>query len=235
MQSMTPAQKTGWRVAVIVAHPDDEVLGCGGTIRRHILAGDEVWVVILADGETSREGASGDKAVVERETAAQAAANILGVQHLAVHRFADNRLDAGPLLDVIKVVEQHIREISPDTVYTHHAGDLNIDHRRTHEATLTACRPQLNHPVARLLAFETPSSTEWQQPSGALSFSPNWFVDISSTLESKMLALKAYSQEMRPWPHPRSYQGVEHLAGWRGATVGCDAAEAFMLVREIRR
>jgi N-acetylglucosamine malate deacetylase 1 len=120
-------------------------------------------------------------------------------------------------------------------VYTHHAGDLNIDHRRTHEATLTACRPQLNHPVARLLAFETPSSTEWQQPSGALSFSPNWFVDISSTLESKMLALKAYSQEMRPWPHPRSYQGVEHLAGWRGATVGCDAAEAFMLVREIRR
>ena len=133
------------------------------------------------------------------------------------------------------MVEQHIREISPETVYTHHAGDLNIDHRRTHEATLTACRPQSSHPVTRMLAFETPSSTEWQQPSGALSFSPNWFVDISSTLESKMLALKAYSQEMRPWPHPRSYQGVEHLARWRGATVGCDAAEAFMLVREIQR
>jgi LmbE family N-acetylglucosaminyl deacetylase len=232
---MTPSQKTGRRVAVIVAHPDDEVLGCGGTIRRHILAGDEVWVVILADGETSREGTSGDKAVVERETAAQAAANILGVQHLAVHRFADNRLDAEPLLGIIRVVEQHIREISPETVYTHHAGDLNIDHRRTHEAILTACRPQLNHPVTPMLAFETPSSTEWQQPSGALSFSPNWFVDISSTLENKMLALKAYSREMRPWPHPRSYQGIQHLARWRGATVGCDAAEAFMLVREIRR
>src|SRR6202022_4450373 len=151
---MTPSQKTGRRAAVIFAPPEDEVLGCGGTIRRHILAGDEVWVVILADGETSREGTSGDKAVVERETAAQAAANILGVQHLAVHRFADNRLDAEPLLHIIRVVEQHIREISPDTVYTHHAGDLNIDHRRTHEAILTACRPQLRHPATRMLAFE---------------------------------------------------------------------------------
>lgn len=143
---MTPAQKTARRVAVVVAHPDDEVLGCGGTIRRHILAGDEVWVVILADGETSREGASGGKVVAEREAAAHAAARILGVQHLAVHRFADNRLDTNPLLDIIRVVEQHIREISPETVYTHHAGDLNIDHRRTHEATPDRVSPAIEPP-----------------------------------------------------------------------------------------
>ncbi|HEY7243435.1 MAG TPA: PIG-L family deacetylase [Xanthobacteraceae bacterium] len=232
---MSPDPNIVHRVAVVVAHPDDEVLGCGGTIRRHILAGDEVWVVVLADGETGRRGSSGDKVVAAREAAAHAAAKILGVPHLALHRFADNRLDARPLLDLVQVLEEHIREISPDTVYTHHAGDLNIDHRRTHEAILTACRPQSGHPVKRLLAFEIPSSTEWQQPSGEVAFCPNWFVDISSTLENKMLALKAYSEEMRPWPHPRSYQGVEHLARWRGAIVGCDAAEAFMLMREIRR
>jgi LmbE family N-acetylglucosaminyl deacetylase len=232
---VTPDQKTSRRVAVIAAHPDDEVLGCGGTIRRHVLAGDEVWLVILADGETSRQAAGMDQAVGARAAAAQAASNILGVQHLAMHRFADNRLDGAPLLDIVKVIEQHVCEILPDTIYTHHGGDLNIDHRRVHDATLAACRPQLNHPVTRLLAFETPSSTEWQAPVATLSFCPNWFVDISSTLENKVEALRAYAREMRPWPHPRSYEGVQHLARWRGATIGCDAAEAFMLVRELRR
>ncbi len=232
---MSPDPNTAHRVAVVVAHPDDEVLGCGGTIRRHILAGDEVWIVVLADGETGRRSSGGAEVVAAREAAAHAAAKILGVQHLALHGFADNRLDERPLLDIVQVLEEHIREISPDTVYTHHAGDLNIDHRRTHEAILTACRPQSGYPVKRLLAFEIPSSTVWQQPSGGVAFCPNWFVDISSTFENKMLALKAYNEEMRPWPHPRSYQGVEHLARWRGAIVGCDAAEAFMLIREIRR
>jgi N-acetylglucosamine malate deacetylase 1 len=223
------------RVAVIVAHPDDEVLGCGGTIRRHTLSGDDVWVVILADGETGRDSHTGGGAIAKRETAASAAAKTLGVQHLTMHRLPDNRMDAGPLLDIVKVIEQDILEIVPDAVYTHHAGDLNVDHRRVHQAVVTACRPQLGHPVNTLLFFETPSSTEWQPPGSGPAFLPNWFVDISDTLESKLQALKAYHDEMRAWPHPRSYEGIEHLARWRGATIGCAAAEAFFLGREIRR
>jgi LmbE family N-acetylglucosaminyl deacetylase len=223
------------RVAVVVAHADDEVLGCGGTLRRHVMAGDEVWTIILADGETSRGSAADHAAVSRREAAARAAAEILGVQHVAVHRFSDNRLDDYARLEIVRVVEQHIEEIVPHTVYTHHAGDVNVDHRRVHEADTTACRPQPGHPVETLLCFETASSTEWQLPYSATPFLPNWFVDISGALEAKMAALKAYGDEMRPWPHPRSYAGVEHLARWRGATAGCEAAEAFVLGREIRR
>jgi N-acetylglucosamine malate deacetylase 1 len=223
------------RVAVIVAHPDDEVLGCGGTIRRHAIAGDEVSVVILADGETSRTPDAGAATIAKRETAAGAAAEVLGVRRLTLHRLSDNRLDTAPLLDVIQLIERDIGEIVPDIVYTHHAGDLNVDHRRVHEAVLTACRPQRGHPVKTLLFFEIPSSTEWQAPGARAPFLPNWFVDIDDTLESKMAALRAYHGEMRPWPHPRSYEGVTHLARWRGATVGCGAAEAFVLGREIRR
>jgi LmbE family N-acetylglucosaminyl deacetylase len=224
------------RVAAIVAHPDDEVLGCGGTLRRHVLAGDAVSVVILADGETSRETVGEAAVAVERRlTAAQQAAAILGVGNVQLHSLPDNRLDGETLLDIVKIVERHIGAIRPDIVYTHHAGDLNVDHRRVHEAVVTACRPQLGHPVETLLFFEIASSTEWQPPHSAAPFLPNWFVDISDTLATKLEALTAYGHEMRDWPHPRSYRGVEHLARWRGAIAGCDAAEAFMLGRKIER
>jgi N-acetylglucosamine malate deacetylase 1 len=224
------------RVAAIVAHPDDEVLGCGGTLRRHVLAGDAVSVVILADGETSRETVGQSAAAIERRsTAAQQAAEILGVGNLQMHSLPDNRLDGEVLLDIVKIVERHITEIRPDIVYTHHAGDLNVDHRRVHEAVVTACRPQLGHPVETLLFFEIASSTEWQPPHSASPFLPNWFVDITHTVATKLEALTAYAHEMRDWPHPRSYRGVEHLARWRGAIAGCDAAEAFMLGRRIER
>ena len=221
------------RVAVIVAHPDDEVLGCGGTIRRHTLAGDEVWTIILADGETSRDAAGGEEGITRRESAMQAAADILGIQHRATHRLPDNRLDTVPLLDLTKIVEQHIRDIAPSVVYTHHAGDLNIDHQRIHQAVVTACRPQPDFPVGKLAFFEIPSSTEWQASSSGPAFAPNWFVDISATIEAKLKALKAYHAEIRPWPHARSYEAVEHLARWRGATIGCAAAEAFVIGRDV--
>jgi LmbE family N-acetylglucosaminyl deacetylase len=218
----------------IVAHADDEVLGCGGTLRRHVLDGDDVWTVILADGETSRS-ASTDASVVSREIAARNAAAILGVQHVLLHRLPDNRLDACPRLDIVKLVEGCIAEIRPDTIYSHHAGDLNVDHRRVSEAVVTACRPQKGHSVETLLFFETVSSTEWQMPNVGPAFQPNWFVDISDHLDVKLRALRPYADEMRPWPHPRSIEGVTHLARWRGATIGCDAAEAFILGRQLRR
>jgi len=130
-------------------------------------------------------------------------------------------------------VEALIAAPPPDTVLTHHAADLTLDHRLTPEAVATACRPQRNHPVKTILCFEVPSSTEWQLAGSAPAFLPNWFVDISSTLEAKLSALEAYAVEMRPFPHPRSRQAVEHLARWRGATVGVEAEEAFVLGRVI--
>jgi N-acetylglucosamine malate deacetylase 1 len=229
------------RVAVVVAHADDEVLGCGGTLKRHTQAGDEIWTIVLADGETSRYadapsvGAEVKARVDQRAEAAQKASAILGVQHTQVHAFPDNRLDTRPLLEIVRVVERHILEIGPDTVYTHHAGDVNVDHRLVHEAVITACRPGPGHTVEDLLFFETLSSTEWQPAHSAQAFLPNWFVDITTTLEHKLAALKHYDDEMRPWPHPRSYEGVEHLARWRGVSVGCAAAEAFILGRHIDR
>ena len=126
-------------------------------------------------------------------------------------------------------------EFQPQVVYVHHAGDVNVDHRRLHEAAVTACRPTPGHSVMRLLSFEVASSTEWQPPGSGSAFQPNWFVDISAQLQRKCEALEAYASEMRPWPHPRSSTAVEHLARWRGAQVGVEAAEAFCLLRNINR
>jgi len=222
-------------VLILTAHPDDEVLGCGGTIAKLVDQGAILHVAFLADGVFSRIGeqATQQEELKIRRKAAQAACDILGVKSVTFGDFPDNRMDTIALLDITKAVESLISELQPDTVFTHHAGDLNIDHRRIHEAVVTACRPQHRHPVKTLLCFEVPSSTEWQFPYSTPAFEPNWFVDISSTLNRKMAALEAYVAELHDWPHPRSRQGVEHLAHWRGATVGVDAAEAFILGRQL--
>lgn len=222
-------------IIIIAAHPDDEVLGCGGTIAKLADEGASIHVVFLADGVFSREGdqAKQQEELRIRRAAAQKACDILGVKSVTFGDFPDNRMDTIALLDIVTMVEKLIAEHRPDTIFTHHAGDVNIDHCRTHEAVVTACRPQRGHPVKTLLCFEVPSSTEWQLPGSAPIFAPNWFVDISDTLDRKLAALDAYAAELRAWPHPRSLQGVEHLAHWRGATVGVDAAEAFMLGRQL--
>lgn len=222
-------------ILVIAAHPDDEVLGCGGTIAKHADQGAIVHVAFLADGVFSRAGDAGTQQTElnARRTAAHKACDILGVRSVSFGEFPDNRMDTVALLDIIKAVEELLVKHCPDTVFTHQAGDVNIDHRRIHEAVVTACRPQSNHPVRTLLCFEVPSSTEWQLPGSAPVFMPNWFVDISDTLKRKLEALNAYDTELRNWPHPRSVKGVAHLAHWRGATVGVDAAEAFMLGRQL--
>lgn len=220
---------------ILAAHPDDEVLGCGGTIAKLVDQGSIVHVAFLADGVFSRERCKvrHQEELRIRRAAAQKACDILGVKSVSFGDFPDNRMDTVALLDIISVVEELITEHLPDTVFTHHAGDVNIDHRRLHEAVVTACRPQQGHPVKTLLCFEVPSSTEWQLPASAPAFMPNWFIDISTTLDRKLAALEAYVDELRAWPHPRSRQGVEHLAHWRGATVGVDAAEAFILGRQL--
>jgi LmbE family N-acetylglucosaminyl deacetylase len=220
---------------ILAAHPDDEVLGCGGMIAKLADEGATVHVAFLADGVFSRAGEeqAQQRELASRRAAAQKACDILGVKSVSFGDFPDNRMDTIPLLEITQAVEALIAKHQPQTVFTHHAGDVNIDHRRLHEAVVTACRPQQGYPVKTLLCFEVPSSTEWQLPGSAPAFTPNWFVDISATLVRKLAALEAYADEQRAWPHPRSRQGVEHLAHWRGATVGVDAAEAFILGRQL--
>ena len=222
-------------ILILAAHPDDEVLGCGGTIAKLADQGATIHAAFLADGVFSRAGNAGAQQaeLSARRAASKKACDILGVKSIFFGEFPDNRMDTIALLDIIKPIEALIAKYQPDTVFTHHAGDVNIDHRRIHEALVTACRPQHGHPVKTLLCFEVPSSTEWQLSGSAPAFEPNWFVDISDTLDRKLAAMDAYAAELRAWPHPRSKQGFEHLAHWRGATVGVDAAEAFMLGRKI--
>ena len=225
-------------VLVVAAHPDDEVLGCGGTIALHADAGDAVHVLIMAEGATSRQEQRDRRQVTEQlfhlAQAAQTAASILGASSVELLDLPDNRLDSLDRLDLIKRIEERIALHEPQVVYVHHAGDVNIDHRRLHEAVVTACRPTPGQPVRRLLSYEIASSTEWQPPGSAPAFQPNWFVDITAQWERKRQALEAYAAEMRPWPHARSIEALEHLAHWRGAQVGVEVAEAFCLLRQLR-
>jgi len=224
-------------VAVIAAHPDDEVLGCGGTIARLAQEGCLVHILLMADGESSRMGSVREVSDVEllagRNSAAVRACAILGCASVQLLALPDNRMDSLVLLDVVKQIEVFINTYRPTTVFTHHSGDVNIDHRVVHEAVIAACRPQPMFSVRELLFFEVPSSTEWRPPSSANMFNPNWFVDISQTLQLKLQALQAYQDELRPFPHPRSIKAVEALAQWRGATVGVNAAEGFVLGRKL--
>lgn len=227
------------KVLVIAAHPDDEILGCGGTIAAYASAGNEVHVVIMAEGLTSRSAKRDAHAqrseLNELAEVARKANTLLGARTVTLHDLPDNRMDSMDRLDVIKLIEGDIARTQPDIVYTHHAGDLNIDHRVIHESVLTACRPQPGHCVRSLLFFEVASSTEWMPASSAPYFTPNWFVDISATLELKLQALQCYQSEMRAWPHARSIEALQYLARWRGASVGTEAAEAFILGRRLEQ
>jgi len=220
-------------VLVVAAHPDDEVLGCGATMARHVAEGARVTVLLMADGVGAREPAYRAKELAARQAAARRACGELGVIDLTMLAYPDNRMDQVALLDIVQDIEKVIRACQPGIVYTHHSGDVNIDHRRVHDAVVAACRPQPGFSVRQLLFFETPSSTEWRPPASAPAFVPDWFVDVSGYLPQKLAALAAYADETRPFPHPRSTEAVSHLAGWRGATVGVTAAEAFELGRAL--
>ncbi len=220
-------------VLVVAAHPDDEVLGCGGTIARHTAAGDRVSVLFLADGVSSRAGQTDDAEVELRKQAASLAAQALGTEPPRFFGGPDNALDSLPLIEIVRAVEAAVADISPNVVYTHHGADLNIDHRIACQAVLTACRPLPDSGVRAIYAFEVPSSTEWAGPGIGPPFVPRRFVDISSSLESKRQAVAAYDDEMRDFPYPRSMEAIEALAKWRGAGAGCPAAEAFDVLREV--
>jgi LmbE family N-acetylglucosaminyl deacetylase len=225
-------------VLIVAAHPDDEILGCGGTIIKHVLNGDEVHVLIMAEGLTSRDVVRKahlrSKDLSQLHSKSHQTAKIMGVKNLTMCDFPDNRMDGVELLDVVKKVEEIVENIKPDIVYTHHAGDVNIDHTVTHNAVITACRPVLGQTVKTILFFETLSSTEWQMGTCDKVFMPNWFVDIEDTFAKKMEALRCYDSEMREYPHSRSYESVEILAKYRGTMIGRRFAEAFSLGRMMR-
>jgi LmbE family N-acetylglucosaminyl deacetylase len=175
-------------ILVIAAHPDDEVLGCGGTLARHAAEGARIHVAFLADGVSSRDNPPPATDLTARRAAARTALAILGITSVSFGEFPDNRMDGVDLLDIVKAVEAQIATHRPDTLFTHHAGDVNIDHRRLHDAVIAATRPQTGQPVRTLLFFEVASSTEWQPPGSGPAFSPNWFVDIGPQLEKKLQA-----------------------------------------------
>ncbi len=216
-------------ILVVAAHPDDEVLGCGATLARHAAAGDRVYVVTLADGVGARGADAG--ALARRREAATAAARALGCEAPVCLDFPDNRLDGVVLLELVKAVEAEVARVTPAIVYTHHGGDLNIDHALTSRAVLTACRPLPGSSVRALYGFETASSTEWS-PATEAAFEPQRFVDVGGFLETKLEALACYREELREYPHPRSPEAVSALARWRGAQAGMVAAEAFTVLRQ---
>lgn len=224
-------------VLVIAAHPDDEVLGCGGTAARLVSEGHDVHFMILGEGLTSRnrDRAETDGKLLEvLRQQAHAAAGKLGVKSVVLHKFPDNRLDSVPLLDVVKIVEESVDRFRPRVIYTHHGGDLNVDHEAIHRAVLTATRPVANTPVFEIYTFEVPSSTEWAFQRLNQPFRPNTFVEIAATLEKKIAAMQCYESEARRFPHPRSPEALRAIATRWGSVAGCAAAEAFELVRAIR-
>ncbi|MBI5139834.1 MAG: PIG-L family deacetylase [Candidatus Vogelbacteria bacterium] len=216
-------------VLVIVAHPDDEVLGCGGAIVKHIRQGDKVFLIALADGVSSRKGYKFREKRIRSEEF-EKSAGILGISKTFYFGFKDQCLGSIPLLKIIKQIEKVKCEIHPDIVYTHYRNDLNVDHRITFNAVLTACRPLKGSTVNSIFAFEVLSSTEWNYPN---YFSPNVYVDISKVIDVKIKAMQAYQSEIRSWPHPRSLETIKVLAQKRGCEVGLEFAEAFELIREI--
>jgi len=219
-------------VLIVAAHTDDEALGCGGTIARHVAEGDTVYAVFMTDGVSSRSNADEVDQVI-RNNAAEKARKILGIRENYYLNLPDNRLDSLPLIDVVKLLESILGKLCPSVIYTHHNGDLNIDHRVAHQAVLTACRPLPGSSVKELYAFEIMSSTDWATQFTE-PFVPNHHVDISNYLDKKMAGLDAYRQEMRPEPHSRCIEHLLNLAYHRGNTVGVHAAEAFLMIRTIR-
>lgn len=218
------------RILIIASHPDDEILGAGATVARMVKEGAEARTLILGEGPTAR-GILTESDLEKVWNVAKNANDKIGIGVVYLVGFVDNRLDTLPLLEITQRVENHIERFKPNIIFTHYQHDLNIDHRITYQAVITATRPMPGQLVREIYSFEIPSSTEWAFP---LSFSPDVFWDIDSTLDQKIAALDCYGEELRPYPHPRSIDGIEYLAGYRGMQCGCEYAEAFKTVRVIR-
>lgn len=223
------------KILIVAAHPDDEILGCGGTMAKHAAAGDEVAVLFMTDGVGARGTGEADAQDPSlRSGASRTALELVGARLLAHLSWPDNQLDTVPLLALAQSLEGPLAEFQPEILYTHHGGDLNVDHRLTLQAVLTAARPQPGASVKGIYSFEVASATAWAGASSLPPFSPNHYVDITAHYGQKQQALLAYAEEMRPAPHARSVEALQALATHRGSQVGLPAAEAFVVERQVR-
>lgn len=222
----------GKKIAAIFAHPDDEILACGATLARHARSGDEVRIFIMATGLASR-GEATDEDFKKLQAEARKAAGEIGATEVVFGNFPDNAMDSVPLLDVVKGIEIFLSGFPASVIYTHHMGDMNVDHEIVARAVLTAARPLPGCGELTILAGEVNSSTEYAaHPMPA--FRPTEYVNVTETLSCKIAGMAAYEGELRDWPHPRSLKGIEYQARNRGAQSGFEAAEAFMTLRRIQ-
>lgn len=220
-------------ILIVAAHPDDEILGCGGSIKKFTKKGDKVHVMFLADGESSRDITKNllNKNIEQRKIAAKKANKLVGASIYEFLNFPDNQLDTVPLIEITKKIEDAINFLRPSTLITHNEFDLNQDHKITFEACAIACRPQPNNTVKKILCFEVPSSTEWNLSHN--KFNPSYFIDISSEINIKIEALNCYASELRESPHPRSIEKIKSLHSYRGACISAAYAESFIVSRII--
>ena len=223
------------KILVVAAHPDDVILGCGGTISKKIKYEKAiVETLILSKGIRARDNNKNLKKKIEKNILdAKKANKYLGVKSVEILDFPDNEFDKVSLLSIVKEIEKKVKKFKPNTIYTHFSDDLNIDHQITNRALITACRPVNNLTVNKIYAFEVSSSTDWSFGSNKKLFYPNHFEDISKTIKNKINSLKFYKNEMRKYPHSRSFKNVENLAKVRGSSVFKNYAEAFILLRSI--
>ena len=227
------------KILVVVAHPDDELLGLGATMHKLINEKNcSIRVIILGEGITSRsEKRNPDQWSEELKIHRQnidAARKSIGYESVGIYDFPDNRFDTVALLDIIKVIEKEKSAFQPDIIFTHHGGDLNIDHQRTFEAVITATRPMEQERVKTIITFETPSGTEWRSPTDPKHFLPNLFFSVSEeNVDAKIKGMESYEFERRNYPHPRSPEALKIQAQRWGVVIGTNFAEAFCLIRSV--
>jgi LmbE family N-acetylglucosaminyl deacetylase len=223
-------------ILIVIAHPDDEVLGCGGTIRKLADEGHTIYTCVLCAPADARHNRPD---LMEFHQAVQEAEKLIGIKDSIKYEFKNIQFNTVPHLDMVKAIEAALLKFAPEWIFTHHPGDLNIDHRICYEACMAAIRlPQrLSRMISptlikRVFLFEVLSSTDWNSPIG-LAFQPNSFFDVKNTFDTKMQALRYYGNALQPFPHSRSEENIKALATLRGAEVGIAMAEAFCLVRDL--
>lgn len=225
-------------ILVVAAHPDDEILGVGATIAKQVAEGHKAYALILGEGQTARfdrREDAGSRLLEELHGDTEKAAAVIGYSQVYFEDFPDNRFDSVDLLDIVKAVERRIKELAPAVIYTHHGGDLNVDHQQTFRAVLTASRPMEDCPVQEIYGYETLSSTEWNFAYGDARFCPNVFVKTEPAFfEKKLEAMRQYETELCEYPHPRSLKALTAAAEKWGSVVGGHYVEAFEAVRIIR-
>tara|TARA_R110002012_G_scaffold242832_1_gene417312 strand:- start:13278 stop:13961 length:684 start_codon:yes stop_codon:yes gene_type:complete len=220
------------KVLVVIAHADDEAIGCGGTLIKHRNAGDEVRIIFMTNGVSARNNTK-ERQIQKRLKAQENCCRQLNIVDYYNFDFPDNKMDSVALIEVIKCIEEVIENYPTNIVYTHHGGDLNIDHQVVHRAVITAARPTPSSTVNKILTFEVNSSTEWSNENIGSNFTPTYFVDISQELKEKETLLAHYEEEMLPYPHSRSITAILNSNKVRGSSVGLPAAEAFTLIRAL--